>query len=82
VSSKGKPNIRITVKDGWAICPTPYRHELFVLDLKAAVPAYHRWWNRDTNAWHVSVRYLDTLTQLVRENYYTEPEIEADDAEE
>ena len=76
ISSKGRPDITITVKGGWATCPTPYYHELFVDGLKVAVPAHHRWWDRDTSAWNVSARYLDALAQLVRDNYYTEPKIE------
>ena len=74
IRSEGEPDITITVRGGWAICPTPYRSELFVDDLHEQVPAHHRWW--DGKAWHVNARYLDTLTELVREDYYTEPTVE------
>ena len=70
ISSIGRPDITITVKDGRATCPTPYYHELFhagVLDLAG------RW---DGRAWTVHAQHLDALAQLVRDNYYTEPKIE------
>ena len=74
ISSKGKPDITITIAGGWATCPLPYYHDLFH-DGILEIPVHHRWWDRDARAWNVSARYLETLVQLVRDNYYTEPEV-------
>jgi len=72
--ARTRPDMTITIKDGWAIVPTPWRDEFFLEGLKAAVPAHHRWWDRDAKAWNVSARYLDTLVQLVTD-WYNEPEV-------
>jgi len=75
ISSIGTPDITIAVQGGWATVPMPYYHELFH-DGILEVPKQDRRWNGSTKTWSVKEAHLDTLVQLVRDNYFTEPTVE------
>ena len=73
IASETQPAV-IHVRNGWASFVTSCYHELFVDDLKDAIPSQDRRYNGNTKTWSVRTRYLGTLEALVRE-YWGEPEV-------
>lgn len=69
VISSEKKSYEIVVKRGWASFTTPCYHELFVDDLKDAIPAGDWRYNGSTKTWSVHEIHLGTLEALVGEHW-------------
>ena len=69
------PETTLILRDGWIEFHSPWPDEFFVEDLHAAVQASERWFDYETNTWHVAERHLDTMKRLVEEAF-SKPEVQ------
>ena len=69
------PKTQLVVKGERVSFKTPWWDQDFLDAFKIAVPPNARRWDRDAKAWTMPVSYLDTLTELVRVAFHSEPEV-------
>jgi len=65
VITRTKPDVSVTIKDGWASFVSPWCDTFFLEDLKAAVPRDCLRWDGTAKTWSVTRAYLDKFVELV-----------------